>query len=187
MAKRSCYNCPRTAEIERLRDICLRCKSANDCDRNGRHRFTPRTVSIDAMKRGDGDGILGRCAVMPRHGSADETHTQLPPEVETRLRDRLAAFQGLSFVNKILVVWLMGGGSLAEFSRMEWLPKGVKPKGTISRQAVRMHIRTLKRQMPELDGFISSMVRLNSGARGEESRTRQKNRKCLEFRRGKHG
>lgn len=184
MARRNCYNCPHQKEIDRLREVCLGCQSMRDCD-----HYPSRTVSIDAMKRGDGDGILRRQGVEVRHATSGENLTPLPPDAETRLREKLAHFQSLAFINKILLVWLMGGGGLAEFSKMEWLPKCVRQKGSMSRQAVKLHVRTLKRQMPELEKFVQSMVDMNSGNRSAENRKCQKNRKCLVFRQDgrKHG
>lgn len=172
MPRRTCYNCPNTREIERLRDMCLNCPAMADCD-----HYPSRTVSMDAMKRGDGDRCLAKRSVEFSYAPHSESHTHLPPDVETLLYEKLAAFQGLSFINKILMVWLLGGGNLAEFSKMRWLPSCVRPQGTISRQAVREHIRTLKKRIPELDLFIAKMVKLNSGSRSPETRNRQKRKR----------
>ena len=162
---------------ERIRRECLNCPAMKDCE-----RYPARTVSIDNMCRGDGDALLRKQRVSPCHATQGETATPLPPDVETRLREELERFMTLSFTNKMLLCWIMSGNSLATFSRMDWLPKGVKVSGSISRQAVDERVRTLKRHMPGLEKFIEQLVKMNSGSKGEESRVRQKNKRCLMFR-----
>ena len=157
-----CHKCPHSAEIARLREICMKC-SDKDVESQPGIGFGNSLVSIDNMV--DPEPLLHKQAITPRTERDGEPLTQLPPEVEMRLRDELASFMRLSFLNQMLLIWIMRGENLSEFSRMDWLPKGAKEGGFISRQAVFERVGTLKSTMPELAGVIEQMVALNSGAR----------------------
>lgn len=160
-----CHKCPHQKEIERLRTMCCSCSTREIDNPNGRNRTF---VSMDAMPNPEGlvGGVYKRADVPP----SGEAATALPPEVEMRLRDELASFLRLSFLNQLLLVWIMRGESAAEFGRLDWLPKAGRARGMITRQAVNERIATLKKTCPGIAGAISQMVRLNSGNRGRAKR-----------------
>lgn len=162
-----CHKCPHSAEIARLRDICMKC-SDKEIECQSGIGFGNSKVSLDNMV--DPDAILHRDALKLPTGGEEKSLTHLPPEVEMRLRDELAAFLRLSFLNQMLLIWIMRGENLSEFSRMDWLPKGAKEGGFISRQAVCERVETLKSTMPDLVGVLEQMIALNSGARHKTKR-----------------
>ena len=172
-----CHKCPHSAEIERLRETCLAClRRAEEAQRNGHGRNRGidnlsnkgrRVESIDAYP--DRDMPLER-RIRPVAPSGGERLTSLPLEVETRLREKLAAFMRLSFLNQMLLIWILRGGTLSEFARMGWIPK----KG-IRRQSVAQRVEVLKRNSPEMADMIQAMIALNapSGSRKNARRSKR--------------
>jgi hypothetical protein len=161
-----CHKCPHAAEIARLRDICMKC-SDREIEHPSGIGYGNSLVSLDAMV--DAEAIINKQAVKTPTSSCDETHTKLPFEVEKRLRDELASFLSLSFLNQMLLIWILRGESLSEFSRMDWLPKEIKGgNGFITRQTVFERVKTLKRNMPSIATAIEQMIALNSGSRNKQ-------------------
>lgn len=168
-----CHKCPHQKEIDRLRKICCACSGVSDkpfADHRAGNRR--RIISIDAMQ--DAGGIVGRHYARADVGPSGEKVTTLPTDVEMRLRDELASFMRLSFMNQLLLVWLMRGESAAEFARLDWLPKAGRDNGMLTRQAVNERITTLKRTCPGIAEAIAQMVKLNSGNRGKEKRRKKR-------------
>lgn len=172
-----CHKCPHQREINRLRELCCQCV-ARDAERAKKGKSTEMdnpsgkghtTVSLDAMQ--EPEGILRQSAAYDPTRVPSEPVTLLPEDVEMRLRSELASFLRLSFMNQMLLIWVMRGESLSEFSRLDWLPKGAKSKGFLTRQAAGERIDTLKKNCPGIAGVIEQMIALNSGNRG---RTKQK-------------
>ena len=161
-----CHKCPHSAEIARLREICSHCSDAEIEHPSGIGHGNA-LVSLDNMV--DAESIIARQSLNLYKARSDETHTKLPFEVEKRLRDELASFMSLSFLNQMLLIWILRGESLSEFSRMDWLPKEAREAGGfISRQAVYLRVKTLKREMPSIISMLEQMVALNSGMRNRQ-------------------
>lgn len=158
-----CHKCPHSKEIERLTKICSECSDKEIENPSGEGRVK---VSIDAMC--DPSGLYDELRAKPVQEAEERRPTSLPPEVEARLREELAQFLRLSYLNQMLLVWIMRGGSLAEFGRMEWLPKGVADRGFVTRQAMNERLATIKKTCPDIAGVIEQMVRANSGSRGKD-------------------
>lgn len=165
-----CHKCPHQLEIDRLRGICCAC-SDRQIDRPPSAGGKRRLVSLDAMPNPEGivGGLYARMDV-PR---SDGLATPLPADVEMRLREELEAFMRLSFLNQLLLLWVLRGGSAAEFGRLDWLPQSGRENGMLTRQAVNERLKTLKKTCPGIAGVICQMVKLNSGNRGRDRRGRR--------------
>ena len=114
-----------------LRSYCYRCEQSQDD--NPAHRGIT-FVSKDAGNGTDDPNVqLEDWLLAQRETDANEAYrdgcTDLPPDVENKLRVQLAAFAQLSFYDKMLVCVLltMKPGTtnrhytLAEFARLDWL------------------------------------------------------------------
>ena len=150
-----CHSCKHANDPGRLKH-CLKCSDADI------GRFPSRTVSLDAMPRPD--ELVHRDRVRASGEAKAESIPNLPPDVEMRLRDGLAGFMRLSFINQMLLIWVLRGESLADFGRMEWLPSVMKRDGFLSRQAVYNRLDTLKKAMPHMAKAIERLARLSHGS-----------------------
>lgn len=156
-----CYRCGHANEPDRLKH-CLKC---SDADIN---RFPSKTVSLDAMLRPD--GLVHRDRVKAAGDAKRESIPLLPPAIEMRLLDGLAGFMRLSFINQMLLIWILRGESLSDFGRMEWMPEVMRRDGSLSRQAVYNRLDTLKKAVPHLASAIERLAHLSKGS----GRTRRK-------------
>ena len=166
-----CHKCPHQREILRLQKICCACSDKEIEKPSGKGKVT---VSMDAMT--NVEGLVGgqyKIAKTTRTASENGPTSALPPDIEMRLRDELAAFLRLSYMNQMLLVWILRGGGLSEFSRLDWIPKAGRKNGFITRQAVDERVRTLKNSCPNIALVIEQMIKLNSGSRGK---TKQRQR-----------
>ena len=138
-----CHKCPHSAEISRLREACLACLKRDEGAQSrgkGRNRGIDNlsnkgrcVESIDAYP--DPDIVLER-RIRTDTGARAERVTALPPDAEERLRDALAGFLRLKFIDQMLLVWLLRGGTVSSFARMEWMPQKVG----IRRQTAAAHV-----------------------------------------------
>ena len=154
-----CHKCPHQAEIDRLREICSSCSDREIEKPNGSSLGT--AIHIGAMKHPDDFCNTTYHARADVRGS-DEKLTPLPEEVETRILDELEAFMRLSFINQILLVWILRGESLSEFARLDWVPRSGKADENLTRQAIRCRVESIKNRCPTLAEVVQKMVRLNS-------------------------
>ncbi len=160
-----CHKCPHQKEIERLQSICCSCceKHGDKLPGAGGDR---RVVSLDAMVNPEGlvGGLYERLDKAPPRAD-DDPLTTLPPDVEERLRGEIAAFLRLSFVNQILLLWVLRGESLAEFGRLDWLPAAGREFGQITRQAANERVATICKTCPGIARAVRDMVKINAGNR----------------------
>ena len=175
-----CHKCPHSAEISRLREACLACLKRDEGAQSrgkGRNRGIDNlsnkgrcVESIDAYP--DPDIVLER-RIRTDTGARAERVTALPPDAEERLRDALAGFLRLKFIDQMLLVWLLRGGTVSSFARMEWMPQKVG----IRRQTAAAHVERLKRDMPRLADLIQGLIAANapSGSRKNCRRRKQRN------------
>ena len=170
-----CHRCKHAQDPDRLKH-CLKCSGA-DID-----RFPSRTVSLDAMPRPD--ELVHRDRVRVAGEAKRQSISTLPPEIEMRLRDGLAGFMRLSFINQMLLIWVLRGESLADFGRMEWMPPVMKRDGFLSRQAVYNRLDTLKKAMPHMAKAIERLARLSHGSGRTQRKRMLAERKAKKSKRG---
>lgn len=175
-----CHKCPHSAEISRLRESCLKCLKRDEEARRGGHGKN-RGIdnlsnkgrsfeSIDAYP--DPDMVLER-RIRTATRSKGERLTPLPPDAEERLREALAGFLRLTFIDQMLLVWLLRGGTISSFARMEWMPQKVG----IKRQTAAAHVERLKRDMPRLADMIQGLIDANAPSGSRKNCRRRKRRK----------
>ena len=153
---------------EALRNFCLKCTSISDDDNPTNRGQT--MVSLDASIQ-DSDASVSDFLISHRidninasHGHSSGSVTSLPPDVEDSLRQQIASFASLSFMDVCLVAHLINGGSLASFATMNWIPSlPIDPHtgrpSHISRQAVHSRFKAIVRKVPTLAAISASVRR----------------------------
>ena len=175
-----CHKCPHSAEIARLRESCIKClKRDEEAHRRGRGQNRGIAnlsskgrcfESIDAYP--DPDMVLER-RVRTAGRSGTERLTSLPPDAEERLREVLGGFIRLKFIDQMLLVWILRGGTVSSFARMEWMPSKVG----IRRQTAAAHVDRLKRGLPDLADMIQGLIAANAPSGSRKNCPKRKGRK----------
>ena len=175
-----CHKCPHSAEIARLRESCLNClKRDEEAQRRGRgpnrgiDNLSNKGRSVESIDAYPCPDMALERRIRPATRAEDERLTPLPPDAEERLRETLAGFLRLKFIDQMLLVWLMRGGTVSSFARMEWMPAKVG----IRRQTAAAHVERLKRGMPGLADMIQGMIAANAPSGSRKNCRKRKGRK----------
>lgn len=178
-----CHKCPHSAEIDRLREICTRCKLGDACAVSG-------TYSLDNMT----EGAIDDPSMKARRAAGVKAHNELepffdePPAPETpeqqardtfitlladlsavqfeRLRDLLAivrAFEGLDKKEFQLVQHFLNGGTMTSYAHAFGL----------SKQTAHARCKALFRHKPVFKAIANGLLGKLKGGRKPAKRTEE--------------